>query len=145
MAGRVVQVVLGAVGLASYVLLTPCGHRLGGRPGRERAAAGDVVRRRRARHRRASRTTGPRAGCSLGGATATAGLGLVALFDTVWPHGTTSAWGWLVVAGAVLAQDLGLPVWLDLFVVYPDGRYPRRWGRPLALRGVRRAVPWSPA
>jgi signal transduction histidine kinase len=32
-------------------------------------------------------------------------------------------------------MDLGLPIWLDLFVVYPDGRYPSWWGRPLALLG----------
>jgi signal transduction histidine kinase len=40
---------------------------------------------------------------------------------------------WLVMVGAVVCQDIGLPIWLDLFVVYPDGRYPPRWGRPLAV------------
>src|SRR5262249_21152859 len=36
--------------------------------------------------------------------------------------------------------DFALAVWLDLFVVYPDGRYPGRWGRPLALLGYMSGV-----
>jgi signal transduction histidine kinase len=134
MAGRVLQVALGAVGLAAYVLLTPMitGSAVdlveNALPLGMLYLAGVLATARQPRHRAARRML-------LGGATATVGLGFAALFDSVWPHGSTSTWGWLVVAGAVLAQDLGLPVWLDLFVVYPDGRYPGRWGRPLASGG----------
>jgi signal transduction histidine kinase len=90
--------------------------------------AGVVATARQPRHRAARRML-------LGGTVTLTGLGLVAVFDTVWPDGSGARIAWLVAAGAVIAQDLGLPVWLDLFVVYPDGEYPGRWGGPLVLVG----------
>src|SRR5262245_44820759 len=134
MAGRVVLVAGGALALLGYVVLTPAATGSGvglvanALPLGMLYAAGVIATARQPRHRAARRML-------VGGTVAVTGLGLVAAFGTVWPDGTAAPLGWVVAAGVVLSQDLGLPVWLDLFVVYPDGRYPRRWGRPLAVAG----------
>jgi len=134
MVSRWVQVVGGGVGLLTYVLLTPTvsGSAVdlveNALPVGMLYGAGVIATARRPGHHAARLMLA-------GGTLGVVGFGLVGVFDTVWPHGTASLAGWLVACAIALGTDIGLAVWLDLFVVYPDGRYPGRWGRPVALAG----------
>ncbi|HET6939912.1 MAG TPA: sensor histidine kinase [Nocardioides sp.] len=134
MASRPAQVAGGALGLLTYVVLTPyvTGSAVdlveNALPLGMLYVAGVVASARQPRHRAARRML-------TGGTVAVSGLGLVAVYDTAWPDGSDGLTAWLFAAATVVAMDLGLPIWLDLFVVYPDGRYPARWGRPLVVVG----------
>src|SRR5262245_37823007 len=107
MAARVVQVVLGTVGLTTYVVLTPLTTRSAvglvenALPLGMLFVAGVIATARQPRHRAARRMLA-------GGTVAVAGLGLGALVDLTWPDGRASWLGWAVAIGTVLSQDLGL-------------------------------------